>query len=138
MPKKARSVRMPEILLKKKSRVPLTSQLYVALRCEIISGRLQAGQRLPSTRILAQKLRASRNTILGAFDRLGSEGYIIGRVGSGTRVARPQLHTYLAELPRILSNKNKGFRQSVRDSYYPARTASLRDSEGNSIYLFSR
>ena len=137
MAKRARTLRIPEIVLEKGSNVPLCRQLYAALRREILNGRLLSGQRLPSSRILAMNLFASRNTVLLAFERLISEGYLIGRVGSGTRVARPQPHTYLSELPRLMPIKAKSFRQTVRESFYPASTACFQDSEGNGIYLFS-
>lgn len=137
MGKRARSLRVSDIMLQKCSSVPLCSQVYAALRCEIVSGRLLAGQRLPSSRALAKYLSASRNTVLEAFDRLKAEGYLIGRVGSGTRVARPQPHTYLSELPRLMAVRTKPFRQIVRESLYPANTACLQDSEANRIYLFS-
>lgn len=137
MAKKALPVRLPEIVFQKTAGVSLSSQLFTALRCEIISGRLRGGQRLPSTRVLAKALCTSRNTILGVFERLAAEGYLIGRIGSGTRVARPRPHTYLAELPRIPAGERRDFRQTLRQSCYPASTASLRDSEGNAIYLFT-
>ena len=66
---------------------PLYRQLYDALRAAILDGRLARGHRLPSTRHLAVQLGVSRNTVLGAFDQLLAEGYLEGRVGSGTRVA---------------------------------------------------
>ncbi len=137
MAKRALSLRFPDVVLEKGSNVPLCSQLYAALRCEIVNGRLRAGQRLPSSRLLAKYLSASRNTVLDAFERLAAEGYLVGRIGSGTRVARPQPHTYLSELPRLKPIKIKSFRQTVRESLYPARTACLQDSEGNGFYLFS-
>jgi DNA-binding GntR family transcriptional regulator len=137
MAKRARFLTTPEITLERGSRVPLCRQLYEALRHEIVNGRLLAGQRLPSSRVLAKSLSASRNTVLEAFERLTAEGYLVGRVGSGTRVARPQPHTYLCELPRLKPINTKSFRQEVRDSFYPASTACLLDSEGNRIYLFS-
>jgi GntR family transcriptional regulator/MocR family aminotransferase len=137
MAKRALSLRFPDVVLEKGSSVPLCSQLCAALRCEIVNGRLRAGQRLPSSRILAKYLSASRNTVLEAFERLAAEGYLVGRIGSGTRVARPQPHTYLSELPRLTPIKIKSFRQTVRESLYPASTACLQDSEGNGFYLFS-
>ena len=137
MGKRAQALRIPDIALEKGSGVPLCRQLHAALRREIIDGRLIAGQRLPSSRVLAKKLCASRNTVLEAFERLTADGYLVGRVGSGTRVARPQLHTYLSELPRLSPIKFKSFRETVRESLYPGCTASLLDSDGNRIYLFS-
>ena len=66
---------------------PLHRQLYEELRHAVLDGRLAAGARLPSTRTLAARLRLSRNTVLGAFAQLLAEGYLEGRVGSGTYVA---------------------------------------------------
>lgn len=61
--------------------------LYTALRNEILAGRLGPGTRLPSTRDLASQYRLSRGTIVNAYDQLKAEGYIEGRVGSGTCVS---------------------------------------------------
>jgi GntR family transcriptional regulator / MocR family aminotransferase len=66
---------------------PLHRQLYAAIKRGILNGRLQPGTRLPSTRIIADDLRISRTTVLNAFDQLSAEGYLEGKVGSGTRVA---------------------------------------------------
>ncbi|HXY51395.1 MAG TPA: PLP-dependent aminotransferase family protein [Terriglobales bacterium] len=62
--------------------------LYQALRSAILEGRLQPGARLPATRDLATAYRLSRATIVTAFEQLKSEGYVEGRTGSGTYVAK--------------------------------------------------
>ncbi|RDI97012.1 PLP-dependent aminotransferase family protein [Dyella solisilvae] len=61
--------------------------LHGQLRCAILDGRLRAGQPLPSTRSLAESLGLSRNTVVSAYDRLLSEGYLAARHGAGYRVA---------------------------------------------------
>src|ERR1700693_238356 len=66
---------------------PLYQQVYRAIRAAILSGRLRAGDRLPVSRTLARDLAISRNVILIAYDQLIAEGYVVGRVGSGTFVA---------------------------------------------------
>jgi GntR family transcriptional regulator/MocR family aminotransferase len=66
---------------------PLYAQLYDELREAILEGRLAVGTRLPSTRVLATELGVSRNTVMTAFSRLQSEGYLEGQVGSGTYVS---------------------------------------------------
>ncbi len=68
--------------------VPLHRQLYERVRKAILDRQLRGGMRLPSTRILADELGISRNTVLTAFDQLIAEGYLEGKVGSGTFVAR--------------------------------------------------
>jgi GntR family transcriptional regulator / MocR family aminotransferase len=61
--------------------------LYEQLRGAILDGRLQPGARLPATRDLAEAYGLSRTTIVAAFEQLRSEGYVEGRVGSGTYVS---------------------------------------------------
>ena len=69
------------------SDVPLFRQLYSELRTAILSGRISAGTRMPSTRDFAADLGVSRNTVLNAFDQLYAEGYLARRVGDGTYVS---------------------------------------------------
>jgi len=82
----AKSALLP-ITLERASEEPLHRQLYEQLRETILTGRLQAGARLPATRTLARDHRISRNTVTAAFDQLLAEGYIEGRVGAGTFVS---------------------------------------------------
>jgi GntR family transcriptional regulator/MocR family aminotransferase len=62
--------------------------LYGALRSEILEGRLGPGARLPASRDLARQYQLSRGTIVNAFERLKSEGYLEGSIGSGTYVSK--------------------------------------------------
>src|SRR4051794_39438174 len=66
---------------------PLAVQLQERLRSAIREGRLAAGERLPSTRRLAEQLGVSRGTVVEGFEQLRAEGYLESVVGSGTRVA---------------------------------------------------
>src|SRR5215831_11828457 len=84
------------IRIDRRLRESLQLQLYHQTRQAIISGSLTAGVRLPSTRELVGQLGLARNTIVYAFDRLVSEGYLEGRRGSGIYVAElPRMHTAL-------------------------------------------
>ncbi len=51
-------------------------QIYEHIRQEIREGKLLAGERLPSTRSLAEYLQVARSTVDYAYDQLLSEGYI--------------------------------------------------------------
>ena len=75
------------VTLRDSSPEPMHRQLYNELREAVLCGRLPPGSRLPSTRALATELGVSRNTVMGAFDQLLAEGYLEGKVGSGTYVA---------------------------------------------------
>ncbi|HYB99352.1 MAG TPA: PLP-dependent aminotransferase family protein [Candidatus Limnocylindrales bacterium] len=66
---------------------PLHRQVYLALRQSILSGELRRGARLPSSRALAEELAVSRTITQLAYEQLIAEGYLTGRVGSGTYVA---------------------------------------------------
>src|SRR5262245_6632340 len=70
------------------SSAPLYRQIYDQLRGAILSGRLPAGTRMPSTRELAQELGVGRNTVVNAFEQLQAESYFDVRVGDGTYVCR--------------------------------------------------
>lgn len=85
MPKRAPLIRIG-ISIDESSSIPLHRQLYERLRANILSGQLQAGARLPSSRSLAQELGISRNTVTTAYDQLLAEGYIESQVGHGTSV----------------------------------------------------
>ncbi|MGW7544108.1 MocR-like pyridoxine biosynthesis transcription factor PdxR [Streptomyces sp. NPDC054770] len=79
----------PELLLTvdRGSGERLCAQLEGQLRDAIRSGRLQAGERLPSSRELARLLGVSRGLVQDTYAQLQAEGYLVTRVGSATRVA---------------------------------------------------
>ncbi len=77
-----------QIVLDQRAPAPLYKQLFQRLRAQVLTGQLEAGARLPSTRTLASELGISRNTTALAYQLLQLEGYIESRVGDGTRVAR--------------------------------------------------
>src|SRR5215467_12335450 len=68
-------------------RGPLTSQIAGQLRDALADGRLATGERLPSTRMLADLLGVSRTVVTSAYAQLFAEGWVEGRHGSGTYVA---------------------------------------------------
>ena len=86
MRKKPHAV-VPMIALHRDSEKPLHRQIYDAFRAMILEGRLQAGQQVPSTRVLADELGISRIPVLDAYAQLLAEGYIDSRSGAGTFVA---------------------------------------------------
>jgi GntR family transcriptional regulator/MocR family aminotransferase len=65
---------------------PLFRQVYAGLRQAILSGTFRAGDRVPSTRDLADQLGISRTVVVLAYELLLAEGFVAGRSGSGTYV----------------------------------------------------
>jgi len=74
------------------------AQLTRALKDAVLSGRLRSGDRLPATRALAGDLGISRNTVLASYEELAAEGFLLGKVGSGSYVA--PIDTQLRARPR--------------------------------------
>ena len=70
------------------SAAPLYRQIYDALRRDLLEGRLEPGRRLAATRVMADTLAVSRNTVLEAIEQLAAEGYVESRAGSGTFATR--------------------------------------------------
>jgi DNA-binding transcriptional regulator YhcF (GntR family) len=86
VPKRSLEVHL-DVSVDRTSEVPLHRQVYLGIRRLVLTGRLSPGSRLPSTRHLANDLRLSRTTVLDAFEQLIFEGYLEGKVGSGTRIS---------------------------------------------------
>jgi GntR family transcriptional regulator/MocR family aminotransferase len=74
------------IELVRESATPLAVQLADTLRAAAAAGHLRSGDRLPSTRALADRLAVSRTVTAAAYEQLHAEGWITGRHGSGTYV----------------------------------------------------
>ena len=122
--------------LDRSSGAALHRQLYEGLREGILAGRFPAGARLPSTRGLAAELGVARNTVTSAFTQLLAEGYLEGRVGSGTYVAgalpdemlRARRGARGAGLPHEEESVPSGRRLSRRGELLAGtRTVTLRD-----------
>jgi GntR family transcriptional regulator / MocR family aminotransferase len=114
MPRRARFIKRPEIILDATLPVPLYKQLYERLRGEILAGQLERGARLPSTRTLASELGVSRTTTVLAYQQLLLEGYLESRVGQGTVVARSLPATLLnAQTDRTSSSQTDALKTST-------------------------
>jgi len=96
----------PEIRLDATLPVPLYKRLYERLRGAILTGQLERGACLPSTRSLASELGVARTTTALAYQQLLLEGYLESRVGQGTVVAR--------SLPATLFNAQKESKREKR------------------------
>jgi GntR family transcriptional regulator/MocR family aminotransferase len=99
--------------------VHLYRWFYEELRAAILAGRLSPGARLPATRDLADQYQLSRPTIVAAFEQLRSEGYVEGRVGSGTYVSQT-LPEQLLQV-KAQASRRKTRRQPIRFSEYAGR-----------------
>ena len=67
--------------------ISLYEQLYRAIKKDILAGRLTAGEKLPSKRMLAEHLEVSVITVKTAYEQLMAEGYIYALEKKGYYVA---------------------------------------------------
>jgi GntR family transcriptional regulator / MocR family aminotransferase len=102
--KKVPSGISPVISISKKSPKSLYRQIYDSYRQAILEGNLRAGQRVPSTRVLAAELGISRIPVMSAYAQLLAEGYFESRIGSGTIASKSLPHR--AGLAQVKSSQS--------------------------------
>ncbi|MDR7221407.1 PLP-dependent aminotransferase family protein [Aminobacter aminovorans] len=78
---------LPFLRLEGSASLPKFRQVQDQLRTAILRGHLRAGTRLPASRILAQELGLSRQTLVRVLENLKAEGYLEARQGAGTFVS---------------------------------------------------
>ena len=94
--------------LKKAPGVPLYEALYRCIRGDILSGKLQPGEKLPSKRASAAHLEVSKITVEGAYNQLLAEGFIGSRekVGYFVETSVP-LHQCQRRFLRLQKQRNR-------------------------------
>lgn len=76
-----------KIILKNRSDIPIYEQIEEQIREQILSGRTEAGEQLPSIRQLAKDLKISVITTTRVYNDLTDEGFIESVAGKGYFVA---------------------------------------------------
>ncbi len=110
----------------RRSPAPVWRQLADALKHRISAGELAVGTRLPSTRMLARDLDLSRNTVATAYEQLLADGWLEGRRGAGTFVAR----RLLAAMQRLPLSVGDAPGLSARGEAIAASFATWRPTRG--------
>lgn len=111
------------ITLRPDSEKHLYEQIYEHIRHEIWEGKLLAGERLPSTRSLADYLQVSRSTVDYAYSQLIGEGYI---------EARPHRGYFVCSLEGILRlEQDEEIPAQYSESSPPAQHTAGASSTGN-------
>ncbi len=85
------------IHLHKESTEPVYMQLYNYFKAEILTGKIEAGTKLPSIRYLASYLYISKNTVIDAYQQLWLEGYVESKEKSGYTVVSLPSYEYKNE-----------------------------------------
>ena len=97
---------------------PIYEQVKDGLRRLVVTGALQAGDRLPSVRSLASSLAINPNTIQRAYEALEREGYLYTVAGKGS-FASPQADVDAGRRARLLEQ----FDQSEAELLFLGMTA---------------
>ena len=76
-----------KMIISNSSSVPIYEQIKKSIINQILEGKLNEDELLPSIRVLAQDIKISAMTIKKAYDELEKEGYFKSIQGKGTFVA---------------------------------------------------
>lgn len=87
MPKRPLVIEIPALGTIDRTKGHIGQQLTDSLRKAISTGELKAGERLPSSRALADSLGVSRGTVTEAYEQLRAEGLLDTKASASTRVA---------------------------------------------------
>ncbi len=96
----------------------LVDQVFESLRTEIVSGRMQQGQRFPPQDILARNLGVSRTVIREAQKKLSSLGLVKCEQGRGTFVSAPDSHQLLDPMLSSLTLDKASTRELLEARYH--------------------
>ena len=99
-----------EFTVQPTSGVPIYRQLMDQIRAMIASGRLAAGDRLPSVRQMAATLEVNMMTVSKAYARLEADGEIERERGLGMRVPLAVSSEEASSLKATLAERQKELR----------------------------
>ena len=111
-----------KIIVKNKSDVPIYEQIETQIKQQILEGKVQEDEQMPSIRQLARDLKISVITTTRVYNDLAEEGFIVSVAGKGYFVA-PRNNELLRE--RMLCEMEDGLEKAVRNG----RNAGLTDDE---------
>lgn len=94
-----------KIVISNNSSIPLYEQIKEAIKKDIVTGSLKAGEKLPSVRSLARDLKISILTVKKAYDELVDEGFIETRQGLGSFVLEDNSQLKQEEKNKTLEEK---------------------------------
>jgi molybdate-binding protein/DNA-binding transcriptional regulator YhcF (GntR family) len=108
-----------EVRLSGSAGSPMFAQIADRLRQMVATGQLQAGERLPTVRQLAESLAISPGTVVKAYRELEQDGVIQSRRGAGTavvgKVSDPRLLTI--RQTRLSNTMSNGILEALSQGY---------------------
>ncbi|QHQ63368.1 aminotransferase class I/II-fold pyridoxal phosphate-dependent enzyme [Anaerocolumna sedimenticola] len=100
------------IKIDRNSKIPLKKQVYDTIINDIVTGKLKAGEKIPSTRIFSDSLSVARNILVEVYEQLISEGYLEVVKGKGTFISSVEI--------KPIPN-----RETIKEIYQPAKISDV-------------
>ena len=111
-----------EIIIRNTDRRPLYEQIAAQIKTQILTGKIQPGEALPSIRALAKDLKLSVITTKRAYDELEAAGFVYTIAGKGCFVSEKtpenireqqnqELETHLTAVVRIAKENNIAYEE---------------------------
>lgn len=111
------------------SGVPIYRQLVEQVRRDLMLGRLQPGDQLPSVKEVVDSLSVNPNTVVKAFGELEHQGLIVRRQGVGTFVASsPTVTSMSATSLRLLGSLARWTERAMQEGLTGEQIRSLLDA----------
>lgn len=108
-----------KIWLAKNSEIPVREQLLTQITLGIVSGDLNVGDKIPSTREIARRFDIHSNTVSSVYRTLSEQGLLEFKKGSGFYVRRNQAENAGAEIQ--LEKLINEFFKNAENLGFPAR-----------------
>lgn len=105
-----------EIIIRNTTNQPIYAQIAGQLKAQILAGKLQSGEILPSIRALAKDLKISVITTKRAYDELEAEGYLNAVAGKGYFVAEGNLDAIKERQAREMEARLSAAIQCAKDA----------------------
>jgi GntR family transcriptional regulator len=84
---------------------PISHQIAAQIKWMVVSGKLQIGDKLPSIRELARRLKINPTTVTRIYNELAGDGVITLRQGQGAFVSDGAPALPAREIRRIVSDR---------------------------------
>ena len=93
-----------EIIISSNSSMPIYEQITSQVKAQVMDGRLQEGQSIPSMRALAKSLHISVITVQRAYEDLQRDGFIETVVGKGSFISAKNKALWQEEQQRLMED----------------------------------
>src|SRR6185295_5329648 len=121
-----------DLLVDAASHTPIYEQVVAQVRALVASGRLLAGERLPSVRGLAERLLINPNTVARAYRELERDGVVVSRQGHGVFVNDQASPFRAAQRRRMLATSiDRLFAEAAQLGLEPAEVVELVRQRGD-------